>query len=180
MRHRQHYNSNVTTQWFHTSLYGDMTPAESVQMVSDLFLDILRSKHLSISIPENTFRKMVCEATCSIRLYSRQGCEISSPHRKFSRPPGWNDEIESYWTEWLNSCLYTDSYWLSFWNRIPYADWEDRLPNWRFILQTILPYYVRREMEVLVKSGYIVENDDGDFVSHDDYETEMHLDYEYY
>ena len=86
------YKSELVTRWFHTTR-GDGTPAESVLRVMNSFIDILKSKNLAMAVPEKQFRQIVCEATCTLKLYSR--CELSNPRRRFRQPPGWNDEIES-------------------------------------------------------------------------------------
>ncbi len=167
--HMFHHNPSVyLTQWFHTSVYDERTPAQSAQLVSDLFLDILHTKHLSLSVSESQFRRLVCEATCSLRRFS----ELSNPRRKFPRPLGWNEEIESYWNECLHVHIVSDAFWDSFWVRIPRSAWEDSLPTWRATLQSILPMYIRRDIDVLVFYEYIVENDEGEFISNEDYDAE--------
>lgn len=163
------YKSEIVTKWFHTTR-GDGTPAESVLLVMNLFLETLKSKNLAIAVPEKQFRQIICEATCTLKLFSLNGYELSNPRRRFRQPPGWNDEIESYWQEFVHFHLCNDAFWNLFWKRIPVVEWEDYLPKWRSTLQTILPFYILRDINVLMAYGYLVENDEGEFVSNEDYE----------
>lgn len=163
------YNSERITRWFHTAL-RDGTPAESVLLVTNLFIETLKSKNLAMAVPEKQFRQIICEATCTLKLYSRNGYELSHPRRRFRQPSGWNDDIEAYWQEFVHFHLCNEAFWNLFWKRIPDEVWEDYLPTWRSTLQTILPLYIQRDMEILIAYGYIVENEEGEFVSNEDYE----------
>ena len=170
--------SNKVTKWFHTSVNGDITPAQSACEVSDLFLSILHSKQLSLSVPVRLFRKIVCEATCVLKLTS--GYELPVPNRVFSRPDGWNGDLERWWTEWLHSHFFVEGFWSRFWNRIYVSEWEDAMPSWRHEIQSLLPYYVQRNTDVLIECGFIIENDDGVFVANEDYDYEAPADYDIY
>jgi len=178
-RSANHYMSSNITNWFHNFGTDDMTPALSVRYVADMFLDVLKTKGMTISIPEKQFRKALCEATCSLKLATLQNRILSDPLRTFPKPPKWNRDLEVLWNDWLNSRMLTYDFWISFWNRVRVSVWEDTLPTWRSTLQTILPFYIQRDTSFLVSEGLIVEEDDGVFVSIDDYESPSEYDTSY-
>jgi len=133
---------------------------------------------LSIGVPEFLFRKIICEATCVLK--SRSARDLPIPNRIFSKPEGWNADLERWWNEWLHSHFFVDGFWTTFWNGIHISEWEDAMPSWREALQLLLPYYVQRNIDVLIECGFVVENNDGVFVANDDYDYDTSNDYDMY
>jgi hypothetical protein len=159
------------TNWFHTYDEDGIFPAMTIQCVSDIFLDILQEKKLHFSVSTSQFRKIVCEAVCSLKHAQQWNLTLKGPNRQIKKPCGWNDEFELYWNEWLYNRVFTEDFWISFWKRIPISSWEFRLPGWRTFIESILPFYVLRNTDILVFEGYIVEDDNGALTAMDEWDS---------
>lgn len=154
---------NNITKWFHKTIPGkenEGTPAETIQELCDNFIDLLKRKRLNLSIPERNFRRNMCAALCTMKKHRDTHLLRNFPKDQY--PSNWNKEMEYIWQEWLNERCFGN--WIAFWARLPVREWEDQIPGWRQGIEDLLPTYVRREIEVMVDEGLIVEDNDGEFV----------------
>jgi hypothetical protein len=77
-------------------------------------------------------------------------------------PSEWTAEMEDMWQELLNTTRFIN--WRAFWARVPCRTWEMGLPGWRAGMEYILSSYIRREIQVLIDAGLIIEDEQGDYI----------------
>jgi hypothetical protein len=160
---------NKVTQWFHTLIEGEEhmgTPAETIMEMNDLFIDLLKTKHLNLGISEKLFRRSMCSALCTMKLFKDVNIYRTRPNSVY--PAEWNRDVETMWQEWLDVRCFKN--WTAFWARLPVRTWETDLPGWRKGMESILLSYVQREIGVLVDANVIVEDEYGDYVDSNQYE----------
>lgn len=167
IQHKIKYNK--ITHWFHTCIEGkdhEGTPAETIMEMNDLFIDLLKTKHLNLGTSEKVFRRSMCAALCTMKYY--KDTNIFKTRLNFVYPAEWNRDVETMWQEWLDVRCFKN--WTAFWARLPVRTWETDLPGWRADIQHILMSYAQREIGVLVDANVIVENEYGDYVDSNQYE----------
>jgi hypothetical protein len=168
---QQKLKYNKITQWFHTLVEEkeyEGTPAETIMEMSDLFIDLLKQKRLNLGVPEKVFRRNMCSALCTMKLY--EDVNIYKIRSSGSYPSEWNRDVEIMWQEWLDVRCFKN--WVAFWARLPVRTWEETLPGWRKGMESILMSYVQREIGVLVDADIIVEDEQGEYVDSNQYEYE--------
>ena len=160
---------NKVTQWFHTLIEGkehEGTPAETIMEMNDLFIDLLKQKHLNLEVSEKVLRRSMCSALCTMKLY--KDVNIYKIRSNSVYPTEWNRDVETMWQEWLDVRCFKN--WGAFWARLPVRTWEMDLPGWRKGMESILMSYVQREIGVLVDADIIVEDEQGEYVDSNQYE----------
>jgi len=159
------------TQWFHTLNEGkedEGTPAETIMEMNDLFIDLLKQKHLNLAVSEKVFRRSMCSALCTMKLY--EDVNIYKTRLDFVYPTEWNRDVEAMWQEWIEVGCFKN--WTAFWARLPVREWESALPGWRKGMESILMCYAQREIGALVDAQIIVEDEQGEYVDSNEYEAE--------
>jgi len=154
---------NKVTQWFHTLIEGKEhmgTPAETIMEMSDLFIDLMKSKRLNLEMSERVFRRSICSALCTMKLYNDVNIYRTIDNNIY--PSEWTVEMEGMWQELLNTPRFLN--WRNFWARVPQRDWEMDLPGWRTGMEYILSSYIRRDIEILIAAGLIIEDEQGDYI----------------
>ena len=167
IQHKIKYNK--ITHWFHTCIEGkdhEGTPAETIMEMNDLFIDLLKTKHLNLGTSEKVFRRSMCAALCTMKYY--KDTNIFKTRLNFVYPAEWNRDVETMWQEWLDVRCFKN--WNAFWAQLPVRTWEEDLPGWRADIQHILMSYAQREIGVLVDANVIVEDEYGDYVDSNQYE----------
>ena len=153
---------NKITQWFHTLVDGkehEGTPAETIMEMSDLFIDLIKSKRLNLGMPDQAFRRNICSALCTMKLYNDVNIYKKTDN---IYPSEWTAEMEDMWQELLNEPRFMN--WRAFWTRVPRRAWEEALPDWRTGMEYILLSYIRRDIEILIRAKLIIEDEQGDYV----------------
>ena len=166
---QQKLRYNKITQWFHTLIEEkehEGTPAETIMEMTDLFIDLLKQKGLNLGVPEKAFRRSMCSALCTMKLY--EDVNIYKTHPSGAYPSEWNRDVELMWQEWLDVRCFKN--WIAFWARLPVRTWEEGLPGWRKGMESILMAYVQRNIGTLVDAQIIVEDEQGEYVDSNQYE----------
>ena len=132
-----------TTEWFHRACEGDDSPALTLRNMSNSFLRYLAETRLKLAVPEETFRKFMCEAVCTMYISAKQGTQWQGPNSIMSRPSGWSYLNEIAWREYLSYMYFGSEFWTDFWNEVGDSTaWEYVIPNWRCDMERILPHYI--------------------------------------
>jgi hypothetical protein len=166
--------------WFHTLHIDDIAPCVTIKKVNDVFLDWLESHNLFV-YDETDFRRSVCAALCTLKQNYRKFkiCDIEMkrfPNRKYCNP-GWKDEYDQLWDAYIET-IYTTDIIDKLFEKVEIALWEEHLPNWRYIIGSILHFYIKPSIDKLENIGYLVLDEDEELKTYDDaFEEEFN---EYY
>ena len=155
--------------WFYKTWRDNVSPATTVICVYNEFLDSLEKCGLFLEMHENIFIRKLCSATCNYYQAYLTGAEPGGPTKFPAKPRGWDADIEHLWMDYLYSQHFTEQFWNQFWKNLQTADWECDHLRWRSYIQSILPLYVKRDIDLLKDAGVIYEDDEGNFVSAEDY-----------
>ena len=156
-------------KWFSGKMRDNISPSNTVVNVYNDFLDVIENKKLHLNVRETDFLRKLCAATCNYYHASLTCSEPGGPRKLEKYPNGWDDEIEQIWIDYLYSRHFTTTFWNHFWNKLRPADWECDHERWRYYIQSLLPLYIERDIELLKEDGLIYEDDEGNFLSAEDY-----------
>lgn len=156
------------TEWFHTE--GDTPPAHWINNVVERFLKQCRKHGLSLYVTESHLHTLFCEAVCVMHHAHITHKDWSGPKRLFPIPEYWNDSTEQLWIDYIHGRVFTYEFWESFWYSVKEASWEHSIPSFRANIQCLLPFYIRRSNDILVKEGDLVEHEDGLIVTAEEHE----------
>ena len=169
------------TDWFHTEDIDNISPYKYVEYVANQFCDDLARKGYATDISRHQVLYDMCTATCTMYYY--QHCKrgryiVGAPKRKFSRPRQWTATLEYQWNDFMRSRIVGMDYWSTFWALLPVATWEQFLvhDNWRDVIQYLLPFYIQREVDILVDEEIVCQENDGNIVTWDDHEPDAEPD----
>ena len=163
--------SHRITKWFHHNDGYGVSPSEWVYIVTERFLDVCTKFNLTICINDNQFYNTLCEAVCVMYHASITHGDWIGPKRKFPMPTYWNDSREQLWCDFIHGRMLTYEFWESFWAGVDEQLWEAKIPNFRINMEYLLPLYIRRSNDVLVEEGELVEQEDGNIVTVEEYEN---------
>jgi ATP-dependent Clp protease adapter protein ClpS len=177
----KHSAETDTTAWFHRSDIDDISPREYVEYIVNEFCDYLEQKSYSTDIPRQHLIHEMCKATCTQYYYDKwlhKKFIVGIPKRKFSKPSQWNNILESQWNDFVHSRIINYEFWEDFWRKLPVAMWENTLTNinWRDLMQYLLPFYIHRELDILLDEEIVCQEEDGNIVSWDEYTNEKYVD----
>jgi hypothetical protein len=159
-RHFQQLVSRHTTQWFQRVGVDEVSPALMISDVSSRLLHYIASRNLFLNVPERDFRKYMCEFLCTSYIAHKRNVEWRGPLSKPYRPPGWTQQQELEWQEYLTHEFFSSEFWIHFWSHIPEAFWESKVPNWRNHIQWVLLHYINVQSDKM-------DDDDSDSHSYD-------------
>jgi hypothetical protein len=164
--------SEKITQWFHTSNSDDISPAKSVHAVATKFMNDVEQKRFELADTRQKFYNLLCEATCALyRAASRNNNKrVIFSRRVRNPPPGWTNAIETLWMDYLETMVFSETYWTAFWRQMDDAQWENAVPEWRSYIQFVLLNCIQRDMYLLEDEGLIAKTEDGDFVKTEEYD----------
>jgi len=172
---KQKAEENVT-EWFHHSEYDGISPYEYVEFVVNEFYSTIESKGFNFDISRQQVLYDMCAAICSqyyYEVFKKKKYNVGIPKRTFSKPKLWNNTLDHQWNDYVHSRIINYEYWSQFWKLLPVAEWEQFISfDWRSILQTLLPYYVQREIDVLLDEEIVCVEEDGNIVTWDDHESD--------
>lgn len=155
-------------EWFHEHNEDDeIAPYQSVQLLCDSFMKWLRKHNLTVH-SNKAFRESVCSALCTLKatyeiknLYTID--MVSFPNRKFQNPD-WKNEFNDLWDSYLEK-NYTNEVIDMLFESVPNAVWEESLPNWKYTICSILPYYIKPSVDALYDEGLIVFDDTEELIT---------------
>jgi len=149
--------SDRITKWFHARDSNHFSPSFVVSVVHSKFLNLCTSMNLNLSLSAESFKESLSEATCVMYYATQMRKGWDGPHRNVLYPQNWTNEYEEIWLEYLHNRAFPQEWWDRFWAPIPVDPCETAVPGWTDNLQTVLPYYILRDIGVLVSSGLILE-----------------------
>jgi len=164
--------------WLHTTNYCEFTPAEFIEYVAKAFIKDVKQFRLSIDVSEAQFIKSMCQAMCTHYHASLTYRSSSGPNRDFFYPSGWNAVCESCWQELIADTYFTTDYWEAFWGEPEFRDLPDFFMDIQPYLAAIMPFYVRRSVDVLLHKELIVETYERTFIRWEDAVPEEENEYE--
>ena len=158
-------------KWFHEHNEDDeIAPYQSVQLLCDRFINWLKKHNLNV-YSNKDFRFSVCRALCTLKatyeiknLY--QIDMVSFPNRKFQNPD-WKDDFNELWDSYLEK-IYTNEVIDMLFESVPNAIWEDSLPNWKYSICSILPYYIKPSVDKLYEEGILVMDESDELITAED------------
>jgi hypothetical protein len=165
-----------TTEWFnHCDIDGE-SPFTYVECVVNKFCDYIEKRGYTTDVSRRKVLLDMCSATCTMYYYqtwmSRKYI-VGAPTQKFCRPLRWNAELEYQWNDYLHSRIVNYEFWERFWNELPNTYWESTLVHdtWRDVMQYLLPFYIRREINILIDEEIVCQEENGNIVTWDDHEV---------
>ena len=170
------------TRWYLQLHLDEKAPCITIKEVNDKFLDWLYQNYLEV-YDEKSFRKSVCEALCTLKEnYDRFNVEdlemVKVPDRKTNNPD-WKDDFNEKWDAYVQS-IYTTDVINNLFDSIEVALWEDSLSTWRYVIGSILPYYIKPSIEALEHEGYIVRDESEELITCEDATEEQEYNEYYY
>ena len=162
-------------KWFNCNHYGP-SPHQIMRDVALTFMKDVKDRNMEMCVSKEHLYSILCEGICVLydqNLNNEYGHLTISNTSYFEQPPGWNQEIESIWIDFLTSRIFDEDYWERFWDYFGALEWESEVFNWRSEFQTMLPYYVTRSIHTLIAAGIIDEKDDDSVSSVSATESEL-------
>ena len=101
---------------------------------------------------------------------------FSFPNRKYQNPD-WKPEFDDLWDFYLEK-VFTNQTVEKILKNLDSALWEDHLSNWRYILASVVPYYIKPSVDILEKEGYITVDEDDEYIVYEESQEESY-DYSY-
>jgi hypothetical protein len=151
---QKHNAETHISEWFRTSEHDGIRPFEYVEFVVNEFCTTIEKKGFYF-------------------VYHHKKYNVGLPKRKFTKPKQWNHTLDHQWNDYVHSRIINYEYWMVFWKRLPIAEWEQFISfDWRSLLQTLLPFYIQRELDVLIDEEIVCVEDDGNIVTRDDHESD--------
>lgn len=173
---QQQKTNESITEWFHRSEHDGISPYEYVEFVVNEFCSAIETKKFCFDVPRQQILYDMCTAICTQYFYEvwqNKKYNVGAPKRKFTKPKQWNYTLEHQWNDYVHSRIINYEYWSQFWKLLPVAEWEQFISfDWRSILQTLLPYYIQREIDVLLDEEIVCVEEDGNIVTWDDHESD--------
>ncbi len=148
--------------WFNCTKYGP-SPQQVVDEMVYYFCSDVKELKLGMCVSKQHFYSILCEGMCVLydqNLKNEYGHLKISNTSYFEQPPGWNQEVESIWIDYLNSRIFDADYWDCFWDYFGTYEWESEVFNWRAEFQTLMPYYVSRSMYMLLSESIVEAHDE--------------------
>jgi hypothetical protein len=141
------------TSWFNTPRSKDLSPNQTVGLVSNMFLKQIQL--LGYDIEDfKVFQHRLCTAVCALKEKRMSG----SPLRlnmlslaNFVLPSEWTREKELAWFDYHRVNIFDASFWINFWEQIPSMSWEKEIGDWRLEVQDIMIQSVDRTNNILAK-----------------------------
>ena len=167
------------TLWFHRLYDDEISPSISLNKFNDILLNWLKKNNLEV-YNQQSFRKSMCNALCVLKEnYDKthvQDLQMKQfPNRKLQNPD-WKDEFNELWDSYIQY-IYTTDVIHQLCESLESADWEHSLPNWKIILCSIFPYFIKPSVEVLENEGYLVFDEKDEYITYDDAQEEKESDY---
>jgi hypothetical protein len=150
-------SSRQINYWFHKK-QNKQSPFDFVKDVCYHFRYTLDKMKFELDKKFDAFVYSMCDFVCFSKAYDGRRSFIAGPKRHPITPQGWNKDCESVWIETLYYKYFNDEFWDLFWSEHPhYDEFFDRIKG---ELCTILPLYVRRNMEFLLKNELIIRDEE--------------------
>ncbi len=129
---------------------------------NDAFLDMCEAQGFTISVPEQRFRRIMCDCLCALYLAQRYGgLPVAGPHTPPPLPDGWTRDTHARWLDYLQQFYFSSQDWEQFWRGVPIAAWEEAVPTWRADLQAVALLYVQGDTERFLQTGALYKEDGG-------------------
>lgn len=154
--YRQAVNNSVT-QWFQFPKRDSISPAETVMNWNDLFLESIARQKFDLVCSELEFRRLMCEALCTMYLAKKRNTVWRGPISVRHRPQGWTSAHEMEWKDILQSKYFTIDFFEKIWERFEKAIWENAISDWRTQFEIICLHYIQ------VKPELIIDANDGEY-----------------
>lgn len=168
-------------EWFNTCDIDNISPFICVEYVVNKFCNYIENCGYILDIPKQTILQDMCSATCTMYYYQKWRQNrfiVGAPKRKFSIPKQWNNALELQWKDYVHSRIVNYEFWEQFWKEIQssYMELTFTKDNWRDVMQYLLPFYIRREIDILLDEEIVCQEENGNFVTWDDHEVEEDVD----
>jgi hypothetical protein len=164
------------TEWFHEQDADGWSPYMCVEYVVNTFCKDIERKGYLIDIQHHLVLYDMCTATCVMyeNEFKPRRYLVGAPKRKFSRPRQWSSALEHQWNDYLHSRIVDHDYWKTFWRLLPVGFWEQFITkdSWRELMQYLLPFYIHREVDILVEQEIVCQETDGNIITWEEYESE--------
>jgi hypothetical protein len=153
--------------WLRDDCDGDISPLEALMNVANMFLDDVERFDLALGIETKRFKHNLCQGLGAFYRAAERRVSIKGPTEIQNPPRGWNDDAEFIWTDYISHMYFSEKYWTSFWDDVPTMNWESVVPGWRVFLQSIMPFYLARDPELLMEESLLMQNSEGLYISPD-------------
>lgn len=165
--------------WFHQPFDDNIAPCISIMQLNNIFLNWV-AKHKLQVYNQQSFRKTMCNALCTLKeSYDKTNIVdlkmIQFPNRKFQNPD-WKDEFNELWDSYIQKIYTTDivNYLI---DSIDKAEWEITLPDWKIVICSILPYYIKPSVDILEDEGFLIIDEKEEYITFEEAQEEKEDDY---
>lgn len=177
MSHLAQSRSDEISDWFNSYDIDGESPYSYVERVVNEFCNIIEKRGYMTDISRQKLMYDMCSATCTMYYYEHylhRRFIIGAPKKKFTKPLRWSAVLEAQWNDYVHSRIVNYEFWERFWKELPAAYWESTLTHdsWRDVIQYLLPFYIRREIDILLDEEIVCQEENGNIVTWDDHEVE--------
>lgn len=148
--------------WFNCTRYGP-SPHQIVTYVLTAFCQDVKDRNMTLCVSKQHMYSILCEGMCVLydQYLNNEDKHLTNANTShFEYPPGWSQEIETIWIDFLSSRIFDEDYWELFWEKIGESELESEVYNWRSEFQSLLPYYITRSLHTLISAGLVEAEDD--------------------
>jgi len=175
IRYNNNHSITHINEWFNKGMGGDIAPIHTVFTIAKKFAQYLEEYNFTLNMNFSAFFSKLCGATCTLALHKNK--VIGMPRSIPQSPANWSSEIEIIWNDYIESFYLTIEFWDSFWESIDVDIWELSISQFRNYLQSIMPLFIKRDLQVLIDMDLIAENSEGKYVDIYDVDVDIHDEY---
>jgi len=171
-----HYNisremeENVN-EWLHFS-YTEYcnSPIDTLRIIVHTFFKDIDRYKFTLNVNKKKLFEIMCEAMCMYYIAQNTHKIIIFNNNSYEKKK-WDQKNEILWMDFLTFKYFNTTYWDNFWSRVHEQTWEMYVPQWRFYLASLLPYYISRDEQLLIDNGLLFETEDGEAVTAENYDS---------
>ena len=155
------------TTWFTTPSQYDLAPVDYVTTAVDQFLYDCQILGLRVCIGKGQFHRAMCKVICQMYEHRNEEnmYEQLESLKKIPKPAKWTTGYEMKWIEYLDYHFFDSAYWERFWKSIPESMIDFNVRSWRQELETRMPRFITRDIDLLIDEGMLYEDEDGNIIS---------------
>jgi len=161
--------STLVTEWFQTPMNEKGSPAELLSEWNSKILDYVKRRELRFFISDMKFRGFLCEACCTYFSAFQKYSDINGPHRQAPKPLGWTNEAELTWTDYLQTFLFSETFWKGFF--VGYSELNDDpfFTQFKIKYAEIIPLYIVRDVEYCINNEILTYNSEKQLVRYSEW-----------
>lgn len=157
--------SESMTDWFFTEHEDEVSPYIFTRTFAENFLkELQKTDFEAIYSPSVFTKKMYAAVTAHVYFDYYEQKQAGVPSNLQKVPKGWTNQTQAIWYDFVHTRYLDDHFFDRFWHNLSLSNWEESYPYIRNYLQSILPYYIKYDNNLLVDHALIAVNSEGEYV----------------